>query len=72
MLYFFVIFAKKTSMITINERNCPKNHVCPMVNRCPQQAITQSSINEAPKIDESKCTACMACVKFCRTFVLER
>ena len=55
-------------MIAVNEAYCPKNHRCPAVSFCPQDAIVQDDIHSAPRIDDELCTACGACTQICRTF----
>lgn len=57
--------------IRIIESNCPKNHRCPLISICPTGAIIQNSPFEAPRIDESKCTGCGKCARFCFTFSVE-
>jgi len=51
--------------IKIIETRCPKNHVCPIINICPADAIYQENIYSAPIIDKEKCTDCGKCVKYC-------
>jgi len=51
--------------VLINEAYCPKNHPCPILRICPSGAITQKSIYSAPEIDQSKCTSCGKCTKYC-------
>jgi len=53
------------SSILINEANCPKNHHCPVVRICPAGAISQRSIYSAPEVDQTKCTNCGKCIRFC-------
>jgi Fe-S-cluster-containing hydrogenase component 2 len=55
-------------MIAVNVHACPQNHPCPAVRYCPEGAIVQDSIYEAPRIDESLCTGCGACTSVCRVF----
>ncbi len=54
--------------ITIDERYCPKNHPCPVVNMCPTGAITQKDFNSAPEIDEENCIQCGICTSGCHVF----
>ncbi|MCW0484031.1 4Fe-4S binding protein [Gaoshiqia sediminis] len=51
--------------VKIVAKHCPQNHFCPVMNICPTKAITQRSPFEAPVIDESKCTNCGRCTRFC-------
>jgi ferredoxin len=55
-------------MIAVNEAYCPKNHRCPAVSFCPQDAIVQDDIHSAPRIDDELCTECGSCTQICRTF----
>jgi len=55
-------------MIIVNEAYCPKNHRCPAVSFCPQDAVVQDDIHSAPRIDDELCTECGACMQICRTF----
>jgi Fe-S-cluster-containing hydrogenase component 2 len=57
-------------MIAVNVHACPQNHPCPAVQHCPESAIIQDSIYEAPRIDDEKCTECGACSRVCRVFSL--
>lgn len=50
--------------LVVNEHRCPQNHPCPSVRVCPVDALTQQSF-EAPAVDQSKCTKCGKCVRFC-------
>jgi ferredoxin len=50
----------------ISELLCPQNHRCPIIRVCPAQAIIQEGYR-LPVIDESKCTDCGKCMKFCPT-----
>jgi Fe-S-cluster-containing hydrogenase component 2 len=59
-------------MIAVNVQACPQNHPCPAVQYCPEGAIVQGSIYEAPHIDHEKCTECGACTSVCRVFSLVR
>lgn len=51
----------KLSVLT---HRCPQNHPCPSVKVCPAGALSQQSM-EAPSVQQSKCTACGKCVRFC-------
>ena len=55
-------------MIAVNAHACPQNHPCPAVRYCPEGAIVQGSIYEAPRIDDERCTECGACTRVCRVF----
>ena len=50
--------------LTISSLACPQNHRCPIIQICPAGAITQNG-NGLPVIDESKCTECGKCTKYC-------
>ena len=54
-------------MIVVNEAYCPKDHRCPAVSFCPQDAIVQD-IHSAPRIEDELRTECGACTQICRTF----
>ena len=51
-------------MIRVISERCPQNHKCPLVKKCPEQAIGQEGYN-APAIDRGKCVECLVCVKNC-------
>lgn len=55
-------------MITVDDRYCPKNHICPVISLCPVKAITQDGPFSAPRVDQEKCIECSRCVLACRTF----
>lgn len=48
----------------LKKENCPQNHVCPAVKRCPEGALTQSGF-AAPQLDGVKCIACGKCARVC-------
>ncbi len=50
--------------MTINKHRCPANHPCPSIRVCPVGAISQKG-NGLPEIDETKCTNCGKCTRFC-------
>lgn len=50
--------------VEIIETRCPQNHPCPSVKVCPFGALKQNGF-DAPTVDESKCTDCGKCVRFC-------
>lgn len=51
-------------MIEVNKNRCPSNHACPLLKRCPVDAISQNGY-DAPVIDHSKCIECGICAKSC-------
>jgi len=51
-------------MIKVIKEKCPQNHTCPMIAKCPVQAIAQDGFN-APTLDNSKCIKCHICVNGC-------
>ncbi|MFN8242365.1 MAG: 4Fe-4S binding protein [Bacteroidales bacterium] len=51
--------------VRIEPSRCPQNHFCPVIRVCPQGAINQESPFSAPVIDESKCTNCGRCARYC-------
>lgn len=57
--------------LTVNKNRCPQNHRCPIINVCPFGAITQNGYG-LPVIDESKCTDCGKCTRFCPTGAVEK
>jgi ferredoxin len=50
--------------LTINPSSCPQNHRCPIMQVCPVGAISQDDYR-LPVIDESLCTECGKCTKYC-------
>jgi ferredoxin len=50
--------------LIVNPAACPQNHRCPLINVCPENAISQNGFG-LPEIDESKCIECMKCAGFC-------
>ncbi|WP_372773732.1 4Fe-4S binding protein [Mangrovibacterium sp.] len=51
--------------ITIIKQRCPQNHFCPVMRICPAGAISQRTPFEAPSIDQTRCTNCGKCAKYC-------
>ena len=52
----------------INSSRCDKSPFCPVKRVCPAGAITQKSgflKGGVPVVDESKCTGCAICVRYC-------
>lgn len=58
------------SILVIQDR-CPQNHPCPSVKVCPFQALSQVG-NKAPVVDETLCTTCGKCVRFCPMGALQK
>jgi ferredoxin len=50
--------------IFVIKNRCPQNHPCPSIQVCPVGALQQTGF-DAPTVDESKCTNCGKCAKFC-------
>ncbi len=50
--------------IKIISNRCPQNHRCPLLHVCPVDAISQNGVG-LPVIDETKCTECGKCVRYC-------
>jgi ferredoxin len=50
--------------IIVIKNRCPQNHPCPSIKVCPAGALRQNGF-KAPVVDESKCTNCGKCAKFC-------
>lgn len=50
--------------VTVIKERCPANHLCPAVKVCPEGALAQQGY-DAPVVDQSKCTDCGACTRFC-------
>ena len=50
--------------VKVIKARCPQNHPCPSVKVCPFGALKQNGF-DAPTVDESKCTDCGKCVRFC-------
>ena len=73
MANFFGLFTDKNPTpdksrqdrkLVINKRRCPENHLCPSIRVCPVGALKQNGY-AAPTVDESKCTKCGKCVRYC-------
>jgi Fe-S-cluster-containing hydrogenase component 2 len=47
--------------VRVDDQRCPKNHRCPAINACPQDAISQDR-SGTPIIDKEKCTNCGICI----------
>ena len=58
--------------IIVNEQKCPKNHRCPSIDVCPNEAIVQSDIHSLPTINSAKCILCGACIDFCPMGAFEK
>lgn len=56
--------------VIVNEARCPQNHRCPLLSICPAQAIMQDGYG-LPYIDETKCTDCGKCTRYCGTGAIE-
>ncbi len=56
-------------MIIVNS-NCPANHRCPLIKKCPAEAIRQEGVG-APVIDQEKCLECGLCVEECPMAAVE-
>ncbi len=54
----------KDRVLTVNKHRCPENHPCPSIRVCPVGALKQNGY-AAPTVDQSKCTKCGRCVKYC-------
>ncbi len=57
--------------IMVDENRCPQNHRCPAIGTCKFEALSQKG-NDAPKVDEEKCTECGKCVRFCPMGALQK
>lgn len=53
------------ALYTVDKTACPSNHPCPARRVCPVNAIVQKDASSAPEIDETKCTGCGLCAKYC-------
>jgi Fe-S-cluster-containing hydrogenase component 2 len=60
------------TIMTVNAEKCPQNHKCPVIETCPQGAITQTDICSLPVIDKEKCVVCGECVDFCPKGAFEK
>ncbi|MCL1830936.1 MAG: 4Fe-4S binding protein [Oscillospiraceae bacterium] len=58
--------------ITVDMQKCPQNHRCPAMDVCPTGAISQQDIHSLPKVDNTKCVLCEACIGFCPMGALEK
>jgi ferredoxin len=52
--------------LTVIPSHCPQNHRCPLIRVCQVEAISQNGYG-LPLIDETKCTECGKCIKYCPT-----
>lgn len=50
--------------LVVIKESCPQNHHCPSVKVCPVGALKQEE-NKAPTVDESLCTKCGKCARYC-------
>ena len=55
--------------IKVSKNRCPQNHFCPSIMVCPSGALSQKGL-EAPVVDETKCTDCGKCARYCPTGAL--
>ncbi|MBN1778016.1 MAG: 4Fe-4S binding protein [Clostridiales bacterium] len=55
---------KQDQTLVVNKYRCPENHPCPSIRVCPVGALKQSGY-AAPTVDESKCTKCGRCIRYC-------
>ena len=55
---------RKDMKLVVNKNRCPENHPCPSIRVCAVGALTQKGY-AAPVVDESKCTKCGKCVRYC-------
>lgn len=60
----------RSIIIRVISEKCPQDHICPLVKKCPENAISQEGF-KAPKVDQEKCIRCMVCVKTCPHKVFE-
>ena len=51
--------------IIIKEELCPKNHSCPVISVCPEEAIIQNNPFSAPIIESENCADCGLCANYC-------
>ena len=51
-------------MIQVDKSICPHDHICPLVQLCPEKAITQDK-DGYPVIDQTRCIECGKCVRKC-------
>ena len=60
--------------VTVDSTKCVTGHMCPIVYKCPKNAIVHLDISDAPTIDYDKCTHCGICVKnsWCKAFYIDR
>ena len=49
----------------------PAEHICPLIKRCPEGAISQKGF-KAPTIDQEKYVECLVCVKNCPHEVFQK
>ena len=53
-----------SKVLHIIKERCPQSHLCPSVQVCPVQALSQNGF-EAPVIHHNKCIKCGKCSNFC-------
>lgn len=74
MLFGFIkketIADNSTKVLAVNKARCPQNHPCPSVRVCPAGALSQKGYG-APVVDQSKCTKCGKCVRYCPKLALK-
>jgi Fe-S-cluster-containing hydrogenase component 2 len=59
------------TMIKVDANKCPQNHPCPIIRVCPKKAISQKGYG-LPVIDNSKCTNCGLCTRYCPTSAISK
>ncbi|MEG1554946.1 MAG: 4Fe-4S binding protein [Rikenellaceae bacterium] len=51
--------------LIFDKEKCPQNHHCPLIAKCPVDAISQKDMYSLPTYDPEKCISCGKCVKSC-------
>jgi ferredoxin len=51
-------------MIVVDRNKCPHDHRCPLMDICPEEAISQGD-DGYPIIDYTLCIECGICIKRC-------
>ncbi|MDE5636448.1 MAG: 4Fe-4S binding protein [Alistipes sp.] len=50
--------------VMVDGAACPQNHRCPLIERCPVNAIAQEGF-ALPTVDAEACISCGTCVEHC-------
>lgn len=51
--------------LKFDDKLCPQDHHCPLIEKCPVGAISQHNVEFLPAYDPQKCIKCNLCVESC-------